>query len=186
LRFQPGRVHILSLVALAVVGVLLLTAVERSKSPVKQPYFDEKMVAAARTMAALEAIRSARLGSGVPIDVVNDPNETGLIGHEFSLITTSRGSHDEKLHALDPNIAGVFVDMLKRARVGEDDLVAVAVTGAFPLLNAGMLCAIESLGATPVVITSVGSSMWGANDPRMTWLDIRFMSGATGQPVEHL
>lgn len=172
MRFQPGRVHILSLVALAVVGVLLLTAVERSKSPVKQPYFDEKMVAAARTMAALEAIRSARLGSGVPIDVVNDPNETGLIGHEFSLITTSRGSHDEKLHALDPNIAGVFVDMLKRARVGEDDLVAVAVTGAFPLLNAGMLCAIESLGATPVVITSVGSSMWGANDPRMTWLDM--------------
>lgn len=172
MRFQPGRVHVLSLVALAVVGLVLLSVVERSKSPAMQSYFSEKIAAATRTRAALEAVGRARLGTGEPIDVVNDPNETGLIGHEFSLITTSRGSHQQKLRALDPNIAGVFVELLKRARVGEGDLVAVAVTGAFPLLNAATIISVETLGATPVVITSVGSSMWGANLPELTWLDM--------------
>jgi len=163
---------VLSLVALAAVGLILLAVAERSKSPAMQCYFNEKMAAATMARAALDAVREVRLGRGEPIDVVNDPNETGLIGHEFSLITTSRGSHDQKLRALDPNLAAVFVELLKRAGVGEGDLVAVAMTGAFPMLNADVLIAIETLGATPVTITSVGSSMWGANDPELTWLDM--------------
>jgi poly-gamma-glutamate system protein len=145
---------------------------ERSKSPAMQPHFMLKMEAASRTRIALDTLKEERLLLGKTIDVVNDPNETGLIGHEFSLITSSRGSHEQKLRALDPNLAGVFVHLLKSARVGEGDQVAVAFTGAFPLLNAAMLIAIETVGATPVAITSVGSSMWGANDPDLTWLDM--------------
>ncbi len=162
----------MSLVALTVVGLALVAIAERSKSPVMQQYFNEKMEAATLTRAGLDAIREARLGLGEPIDVVNDPNETGLIGQEISPITSSKGSHNQKLRALDPNLAAVFVELLKRGRVGEGDLVAVAVTGAFPMLNAAVLVAIETLGATPVTITSVGSSMWGANDPDLTWLDM--------------
>jgi poly-gamma-glutamate system protein len=172
LRYRPGRVHVLSLVALAAVGLALHSVAERSKSPVMQPHFSLKMEAATRTRMALDAIREERLGLGEPIDVVNDPNETGLIGHEFSLITSSRGSHEQKLRALDPNLAGVFVHLLKSAGVGEGDHVAVAFTGAFPLMNAAMIIAIETVGATPVAIASVGSSMWGANDPDLTWLDM--------------
>lgn len=172
MRFQPGRVHVLSLAALAVIGLALLAVAERSKSPVEQPHFDEKMEAATKTRHAIEAIRETRLGSGGPIDVVNDPNETGLIGPEFSLITTDRGSLDQKLRGLDPNLAAVFVDLLKRAGVERGDLVAVGVTGAFPVMNTAVVIAIEALGATPVVISSVGSSMWGATDPALTWLDM--------------
>jgi poly-gamma-glutamate system protein len=172
LRYRPGRVHVLSLIALAAVGLVLHAIAERSKSPAMQPYFSVKMEAATRTRLALDAIKEERLGLGAPIDVVNDPSETGLIGPEFTLITTSRGSHEQKLRALDPNLAGVFVQLLKSARVGEDDHVAVALTGAFPVLNAAMIIAIEAVGATPVTITSVGSSMWGANDPDLTWLDM--------------
>ena len=162
----------MSLVALTVVGLALAAVAERSKSPAMQIYFNEKIDAATRSRSALNAIKEARLGLGNPIDVVNDPSETGLMGHEFSLITTSRGSHEQKLKSLDPNLAAVFVEQLKRGRVGEGDLVAVALTGAFPMLNVSVLSAIETLGATPVTITSVGSSMWGANDPDLTWLDM--------------
>lgn len=172
MKYRPGRVHSLSLTALAIIGLVLIAVAERSKAPVMQPHFALKMEAATRTRLAMEAIRDARLGAGGPIDVVNDPNETGLIGHEFSLITTSRGSHEQKLNALDANLSGVFVHLLKRARVGEGDLVAVAYTGAFPMMNAAAIIAIEAVGATPVPITSVGSSMWGANDPSLTWLDM--------------
>ena len=172
MRYRPGRVHGLSLAALAVVGLALVAIAERSKSPVMQSHFSLKMEAATRTRMALDAIREERLGLGEPIDVVNDPNETGLIGHEFSLITSSRGSHEQKLRALDPNLAGVCVHLRKSARGGGGDNVAVAFTGAFPLLNAAAIIAIEAVGATPVPITSVGSSMWGANDPDLTWLDM--------------
>lgn len=172
MKYRPGRVHSLSLTALAVVGLAIFAVAERSKAPVMQPHFAVKMEAATRARLAMDAIREARLGEGGPIDVVNDPNETGLIGHEFSLITTSRGSHEQKLRALDPNLAGVLVHLLKRAGVGDGDLVAVAYTGAFPLMNAAAVIAVEAVGATAVPITSVGSSMWGANDPDLTWLDM--------------
>jgi len=172
LKYRPGKVHVTRLVALAAIGLALAAVAERSKSPAMQRYFNEKMEAATLSRSALGAIREVKLGLGEPIDVVNDPSETGLMGHEFSLITTSRGSHEQKLSALDPNLAAVFVELLKRGNVGEDDLVAVAVTGAFPMLNVAVLSAIETLGATPVTITSVGASMWGANDPDLTWLDM--------------
>jgi len=175
LKYRPGRVHALSLVALAVVGLALLALAERSKSPDPQPYIDEKVEAAQKSQAAMDAIKEARLAGGLELDDVNDPRETGLIGLGFSPITTSRGSQNSKFRALDPNFAAVFVDLLKRARVREGDLVAVGVTGAFPLLNVAMVIAIETVGATPVTITSVGSSTWGANDPDMTWLDMEFV-----------
>jgi len=54
------------------------------------------------------------------------------------------------------------------------------VTGAFPLLNASAIIAVETLGATPVTITSVGSSMWGANDPNLTWLDMEAVLARAG------
>ena len=172
MKYRPGRVHAWALLALAIVGLGLLGVVERSRAPEAQPWFREKMQAATLTREALEAIREVRLGMGGPIDVVNDPNDTGLIGPEFSLITTSRGSHDAKLRALDPNMAAVFVQLLERAGVREGDLVALGLSGSYPLLNAAMLVSIETLGATPVPITSVGSSMWGATDPELTWLDM--------------
>ncbi|MCD4690392.1 poly-gamma-glutamate system protein [bacterium] len=172
MKYRPGRVHVMSLVGLAVLGLVLAGVAERSRTPVMQHYFVDKMEAASRTRLAMEAIRDARLELGLPIDVVNDPNGTGLIGEKVSPVTTSRGSHEQKLRALDPNLAGVFVDVLKRAGVREGDRVAIGCTGAFPLMNAGMIIAVESLGGVPVTIPSVGASMWGANHPDLTWLDM--------------
>jgi poly-gamma-glutamate system protein len=46
------------------------------------------------------------------------------------------------------------------------------MTGSFPALNISVLAALETLKLQPIVITSVGSSNWGANDPFFTWLDM--------------
>jgi len=170
----------MSLVALAVLGVILLGVAERSKTPVMQRWFVEKMDAASRTKLAMDAIRDARVEMGIPIDIVNDPNETGLIGVKVSPVTTSRGSHEQKLRGLDPNLAGVFTDILRRGGIGEGDRVAIGFTGAFPVMNAAMIISVESLGATPVTIPSVGSSMWGANHEDLTWLDMESILIAEG------
>ena len=46
------------------------------------------------------------------------------------------------------------------------------IVGSFPALNVSLLAACEQMQLRALPITSVGSSMWGANDPAFTWLDM--------------
>jgi poly-gamma-glutamate system protein len=62
--------------------------------------------------------------------------------------------------------------MLKDAGLKEKDHVAVAFSGSFPGLNISVIAALETLKLRPIIITSVGASNYGANDPYFTWLDM--------------
>ena len=99
-----------------------------------------------------------------------DPNETALIGQDITPITTDRGYIEAKLTSINPNFAAVIVDMLKESDIQENDIVDVAFTGSFHGLNIAVLSALQILHLKPLVITSLGASNWGANDPYFTWL----------------
>ncbi len=163
------RVHLIGLAAL---GILALAVAERMRHQVAAPHYEEKLNAARLTALAHKALQEERWGAAHVIDTVNDPNETGLIGEEFTLITTDRGVLRAKLTSLNPNFAAVIVDQLMRAGFRRGDLAAIGMTGSFPALNAAVLAAVESLGGRAISIASVGASMWGANDPSFTWLDM--------------
>jgi poly-gamma-glutamate system protein len=156
----------------AVAAALLFIAVENSKLDVKQKWYAEKLEAARRAKIAQQCIKEFRLEKGVFIDVVNDPNETALIGEDLTPITTDRGDINAKIASTNPNFAAVIVELLKQAGVREKDHVAVAVTGSFPAINIAVFSALETLKLNSIVITSVGASNWGANDPQFTWLDM--------------
>jgi poly-gamma-glutamate system protein len=157
---------------LFVLSLLALIAVENSKVDVKQEYYDQKLDAARLSQVASDCIKNYRLEKGVFIDAINDPNQTALIGQEYTLISTDRGYIDSKLSTTNPNFAAVIVQYLKEAGLEKGDYVAVGFTGSFPALNIAVLAAIETLNLKPIVITSVGSSNYGANDPYFTWLDM--------------
>jgi poly-gamma-glutamate system protein len=160
------------LLGLAVTALLLQALLDYTRAPVKQRDFDLKLEAANRADAAFSAIRETRgLADGV-IDLINDPAGTGLIGPEFSQITNARGDLDAKLTSLNPNFAGLMVSYFRQAGLSPGDPVAVAVSGSFPGMNICLYAAMEAMDLRPVVITSVGSSMWGANNPDFTWLDM--------------
>jgi len=146
--------------------------VEFSTIRVKKDYFDEKVNASELASQAIEAIRTAQVGENIVVDPVADPNATGLIGDQFTIITTDRGSLTAKLTTTNPNWAAVVLDMLHEAGVQAGDKVAVAYTGSMPALNIAALAAIHTIGAQPVIISSVGASMWGANNPELAWLDM--------------
>ncbi len=160
----------IGLVALLSLAAFLL--VENTKVDKKQEWYTEKLAAARLSKKAADYIREYRLEKGVFIDVVNDPNQTALIGQEYTLITTDRGYIDSKLSSTNPNMAAVIVQLLKDAGLNTGDSVAIALTGSFPALNISVLAAIETLKLHPLTITSAGSSSWGANDPYFTWLDM--------------
>lgn len=155
-----------------VFALLALITVENSKVEVKQEWYDEKLEAAELAQLAADCIKNYRFEKGVFIDAVNDPNQTALIGQEYTLITTDRGYIDSKLSTTNPNFAGVIVQFLKDAGVKNNDNVAVSFTGSFPALNIAVIAALETLKAKPIIITSVGASNYGANDPYFTWLDM--------------
>lgn len=160
---------------LSVLGLLALMAflaVEYGKEDVKLKWYDQKMEAASLTKKAADHLKEIRMHKGVFVDVVNDPNETALIGQDITPITTDRGYIEAKLTATNPNFSAVVVDMLKEAGLEKNDIVAVAFTGSFPGLNLAVHSAIQTLKLKPIIITSVGASNWGANDPYFTWLDM--------------
>lgn len=163
------------LAALSAVSLLAFLAVENGKVNVRQKWYNEKMEAAKLSQAAADYIKNIRLEKGVFIDPVNDPNQTAMIGQEFTLITTDRGEIEAKLSSTNPNFAAIILQMLKDAGLNEKDNVAVAFTGSFPALNLSVLAALETLRLNPIIISSVGASSFGANDPYFTWLDMENM-----------
>ena len=165
---------------LFLLALLAFIAVENGKLDVKQDYYNEKLQAAKLSQAAENHLKNYRLENGVFIDDVNDPNQTALIGQEYSLITTDQGNIESKLSAMNPNFAAVIVQLLKDAGLKEKDRVAVAFSGSFPGMNISVMAALETLDLQPVVITSVGASNFGANDPYFTWLDMESLLQKSG------
>jgi poly-gamma-glutamate system protein len=162
----------LFLLGLAVLGLGLHTLVERTKELHPQRHLEEKLGASSRALRCFEAIRLERVGTPGAADRENDPEASGLIGQEHTLTTTDRGVLEAKLTSVNPNFAAVFVDYFQTLGLKSGDAVAISLTGSFPALNVCMLAAADELGLKPVVITSIGASMWGANDPAFSWLDM--------------
>ena len=158
--------------ALMILAIGLYYWSEHSRVVVKQPNFDLKLQSAQRMVEALDVLRQDRLDAGWALDDVNDPNQSALIGLQYSLITTDGGDLGAKLTSINPNFTAVVLQMLLDAGVQAGDQVAVAFSGSFPALNIAVIIACEVLGVEPVIITSVGSSMWGANAPDFTYLDM--------------
>jgi len=160
------------LVTLALIGLGFQAIAESTKRLAPQENLQIKMAAATRAVRCFETIRQYRMGTAAATDFENDPEGSGLIGQEYTLTTTDRGVLEAKLTSVNPNFAALFVDYFRELRLRPGDPVAVAMTGSFPALNTAALAAIEEPGLRAVAITSVGASMWGANDPKFSWLDM--------------
>lgn len=160
------------LIFLALFSILIFYMAEDTRSQKQAPYWDLKNRAANLNQKAQDIIRQTVERMGIPIDYENDPNGTGIIGEQYTLVTTDRGELRSKLIATNPNFAAVIVEMFKECGIKKGDLVAVGMTGSFPGVNIAFYSACDVLGIEPVVITSVGASTWGANNPDFTCLDM--------------
>ena len=126
--------------ALALLGFLISinsTKIEVSKS------YTIKVKAANYMKQSMELLKSTRMVSGIFVDDENDPNETGLVGSPFSLITTDEGDLDAKLTTLDPNFAAGMVELMDQLGLQKNDTVAVLVTGSMPGANMAVLSALK-------------------------------------------
>ena len=133
----------------------------------------DRQLDAARTMkASLDAVKRLRLSLGIPINRELDPNATGIIGEEFTELTTSLGILEAKRTSTNPAFAALLVKYFVQAGVKPGDVVAVGASGSFPALILATLSAARALDLSPITIYSVGSSMYGANLRGFTFIDM--------------
>lgn len=169
-----------SLVIMAAVAVVMFAIAFFSRVEIISETYETKVQAAEQMTRAMQMLKDVRLEKGVFVDVENDPNETGLVGSQFSLTTTDEGDLDAKLTTLDPNFAAAMVELLHQVKLQSGDTISVMLTGSMPGANMAMLIACDAMNIHPVVITSIGASQWGANDPDMTWLDMEVLLHESG------
>ncbi len=133
-----------------------------------------EMIRASEIMAkAVDTIRECRGGKDLILDKSIDLNQTGLIGLEFSTMTTSLGSLEAKRTTANPNFAALLVLLLNEAKIESGDAIAVGASSSFPALLVAVLSAAKAMNLKPIVINSLGASQWGANNPDFHWLDVQ-------------
>jgi poly-gamma-glutamate system protein len=70
--------------------------------------------------------------------------------------------------------------VLKSYRPAPGGAVALVLSGSFVGANIAAIAAVEALGLRPVIVSSIGASMYGATDPEFTWLDMEAALASAG------
>jgi poly-gamma-glutamate system protein len=86
-------------------------------------------------------------------------------------MTTTLGSRAAKEVSTNPAWASVLVRLLYETGVERGDTVAVLISASFPALALSTLAALHEMGTTPLVVSSLGASSYGANVRGATWPD---------------
>jgi len=170
--YLKGKISLRWLAILSLFTLCALLLVEAAKYSYEDPLSAEKAAAARLMQEALRAVKDEKISKGIKIDPILDPNETGIIGVEYNDLTTTLGSLSSKRISTDPEFAAVVVDMLSQTGIQAGDVVLISFSGSFPALNIAALSAARVLRLQPVIISSIGASSYGANDPELTWLDM--------------
>ncbi len=153
-------------------AVLILCYLAAAESWRLFPPESETLKAAALQAAAIAAVRTVRLARGIPINLEIDRNGTGLIGDEYTGLTSTLGSLPAKRSAATPEAAALLVHLLREADITKGSKVAINASGSFPGFALAAIAACGAIGAEPVIVLSLGSSSWGANKPDFTIADI--------------
>ena len=98
-----------------------------------------------------------------------DPWECGLIGVEWSGITTTLGDLRAKRTACNPAWAVQFKRWFEQQGLKAGDRIAIYSSSSFPGLLLSAIAASEAMQLEPLLVVSLGASTWGANQPDYPW-----------------
>jgi poly-gamma-glutamate system protein len=135
-------------------------------------FFSEMVYARQEMAEAIKIVKEEKIRRGISIDVVNDPNQTGIIGIEYSEITTTPGELEAKRTTANPDMAALMVTYFKELGLENGDRVVIGSSASFPALYIATISACKSMGLIPLSLISLTASEWGANIPQYHLLDM--------------
>ncbi|GAK60021.1 hypothetical protein U27_07008 [Candidatus Vecturithrix granuli] len=160
------------LAIIVIIGLAGLYLLETTKVEHKYRAYETQIAAAQLMHTCLQETRQYRLSLGISLDTTLDPNETGIIGEEYTDLTTTLGNLEAKRTATNPAFAALLVKFFTEADLQTGDVVAINASGSFPMLILATLSAVKVMNLSPLLIYSFGASMYGANIPGFTFLDM--------------
>ena len=103
----------------------------------------------------------------------NDIYDSGILGIKNSSITSLSDTDtlmlSSKQITTHPNFAALIVALFQDAELSRGDTVAVSMPGSFPGANIALHSACIAMDITPIIMTSISSSSWGANIENFSW-----------------
>lgn len=138
----------------------------------KSEYYDEMFRAAKKMKSLSDEIKNEKIKRNIEIDRNIDKNLSGLIGLEWSEISTTLGDEVAKRTSTNTDFAALMVKKFKVLDLKAGDKVAVNMSSSFPALNFALISAIDTLDLEAIVVNSVGSSSYGANIVGFDYLDM--------------
>ena len=178
--FRPQIQKTRVLASLAVLSLFMVFIASRSTVTDIAVGYEYKLEAAKLMDDAIKLLKKEVKNKGYTIYKDIDPNTTGLIFKEDSPIRTGPGDLESKQTTLKSNFAALIVDEFIKAGINEGDTVAVAMTGSMPGANIALLSACKTMNIHPVIISSMGASMWGATEAEFTWIDMEHILYESG------
>nr|WP_256515189.1 poly-gamma-glutamate system protein [Alsobacter ponti] len=156
----------------ALASVLVWQAVERLGATRLHPRAYEMLAAAQTLQAASRIIAAEKTARGLMQPESVDPNRTGLIGPEYTPITTTVGELPAKRSVANPDFAAALVRLIDSVGLPRGAPVVVILSGSFVGADIAAVAAVEALGLRPVLVVSLSASMFGATDPDFNILDM--------------
>jgi poly-gamma-glutamate system protein len=156
----------------AAVSIALWLTLEQALQRPIHPQFAEMLMAARSMQAASRVLWMEKETRGLTPSAQTDPNRTGMIGQEYTPITTTIGELPAKRTATNPDFAAALVRQLASLGLARGAPVVIVVSGSFVGGDIAAITATETLGLRPIVVASLSASMWGANEPELNLLDM--------------
>lgn len=166
---QKRRPLALALAVVWLAACLALTLALGRTQPAED--YAVKLQAAEKLQGWMDAVKEYKLEAGLSLTPY-DTHATGMIGDEYTPITTSLGSEEAKRTTANPDMAALVVQMLTEAGVCPGDTIGAGFSGSFPTLNLAVLAACEVMQVKVIYIASMGASTFGANQPEFTFPDM--------------
>ena len=150
---QKRRTGALVLAVAWLAACLLLTLARGQKRPAED--YAVKLQAAQTLQGWMDDVKRYKLEAGLAITPY-DTHQTGMIGDEYTPITTSLGSEEAKRTTANADMAALLVQMLTEAGVETGDTIGAGFSGSFPTMNLALLAACEAMQVKVIYIASLG------------------------------
>jgi len=167
-----SKIKIKNIIILFLIIIVGFFVAEKTIKQMPTTYYQLQVGAAKIMEESLEVIKEERLSKEIPIDEKLDPNKTGLIGEEYSLLTTTLGNLSAKRTSTNPDFAALMVKFFYEAKLQPGDVVAIGSSGSFPALLIAALSSCKAMNLNPLIIYSIGASEYGATIPELTFIDM--------------
>lgn len=160
------------LMVVMLISILFIQYNLKSSIAPKSKYYNEMYIASRKMEKLLVEVKKEKLKRGFEIDSNIDKNSTGLIGLEWSEISTTLGDEVAKRTSTNTDFAALITKKIKELNLRQGDRVAVNMSSSFPALNLAVISALDTLGLEGIIVNTVGSSSYGANIKDFTYLDM--------------